>query len=239
MDIGKSIGYVFEDQKWTSKLLLAVVVSIIPIVNFALAGYLIVIMRNVSERNPQPLPEWDNFGDKFLKGLILVVAGLIYFLPALILFCPLVFVPFFATSTSGEGQNAVRGLFAGTAFLLTCAFVIYGLVISFLFPAINLNYARKGTFGACFEFGEIWRIMSRNLGDYVVAWLIALVVAVAAGFVASMVALLVGWIPCLGWIAAWLITGLGSVWAATVYAHLFGQIGQQPPDQSLIPSGQA
>ena len=237
MDIGKSIGYVFEDQKWTSKLLLAVVVSIIPIVNFALVGYLIVIMRNVSERNPQPLPEWDNFGDKFLKGLILVVAGLIYALPALILFCPLVFLPF--TRTSSEGQNAVAGLFAGTAFLLTCAFVIYALVISFLFPAINLNFARKGTFGACFEFGEIWRIMSRNLGDYVVAWLIALVVVVAAGFVTGMVALLIGWIPCLGWIAAWLITGLGSVWAATVYAHLFGQIGRQPPDQAMIPSGQA
>ena len=38
MDVGKSVGYVFEDQKWTNKLLIGMLVSIVPIVNFALFG---------------------------------------------------------------------------------------------------------------------------------------------------------------------------------------------------------
>ena len=88
MDVGKSIGYVFEDKKWTNKLLIGMLVSIVPIVNFALFGWVIDIMRNVSQREPMPLPEWDNFGDKFVKGAILFVVGLIYSLPALLITCP-------------------------------------------------------------------------------------------------------------------------------------------------------
>ena len=163
MDVGKSIGYVFEDQKWTNKLLLGLVVTIIPIVNFAYLGYLTIIMQNVSERKPLPLPEWDNFADKFVRGAILFLASLVYSLPALLLFCPLIFLPFLRGGD--EGRNTIAGMFAGSMLLVSCALVIYGLLISFLLPAINLNFARKNTLGACFEFGEIWRIMSRNFGD--------------------------------------------------------------------------
>ena len=98
MDVGKSIGYVFEDKKWTNKLLIGLLVSIVPIVNFALLGWMIDIMRNVSKREPLPLPEWGDFGDKFVKGAILFVVGLIYSLPLLLIACPMVFVPFFDES---------------------------------------------------------------------------------------------------------------------------------------------
>ncbi len=232
MDVGKSISYVFEDQKWTNKLLLGVVVSVIPIVNFAYFGYLTLIMKNVSERSPQPLPEWANFSDKFVRGAILFLASLIYSLPALLLFCPLVFLPF--TRGGEEGRNAVTGLFAGSFALIGCILAVYALVISFLIPAINLNFARKNTFGACFEFREIWRIMSRNLGDYIVAWLIVIAIGIGASFVIGLIAGVLAFIPCIGWIAAWLLVGLTSVWVGTVYAHLFGQVDAGPPGQAIV-----
>jgi hypothetical protein len=234
MDVGKSIGYVFEDKKWTNKILLGILVSIIPIVNFAYLGYLTVIMKNVTEHQPEPLPEWSNFGDKFVKGLILTLALLIYSLPALILLCPFTFLPFLR-NVGSEGRNAVTGLFVGTALLLTCLLTIYGLIISFLAPAINLNFARKNTFGACFEFGEIWRIMSKNLSDYIVAWLITVVIAIGASFVVGIVAGVLFIIPCIGWLIGWVLVAGTSVWIGTVYAHLFGQIGSEPPGQAIVP----
>jgi hypothetical protein len=235
MDVGKSVGYVFEDQKWTNKLLLGMLVSIVPIVNFALLGWVIDIMRNVSQRQPNPLPEWDNFGDKFIKGTILFVVGLIYSLPALLITCPLFFLPFTRGDFSREGQQALTGMFVGTTLLLTCAVAIYGLLISFLMPAIYLNFARKGTFAACFEFGEIWRIMSKNLGDYIVAWLIIIVVGIGVSFVISIVGAVLAIIPCCGWILAWILFGVTTVWILAVFGHLFGQIGAEPPGQSIVP----
>src|SRR5512143_1494055 len=198
MDVGKSIGYVFEDQKWTNKLLIGALVGIVPIVNFALLGWVIDIMRNVAQRQPLPLPDWDNFGDKFVKGTILVIATLIYALPALLLFCPLIFLPFPRGDFGSDARQAFTGMLVGTTLTFTCLIALYGLLLSFLMPAIYLNFARKGTFSACFEFGEIWRIMSRNLGEYITSWLIVLVIGVGASFVIGLVAAILAIIPCFG-----------------------------------------
>ena len=235
MDVGKSVGYVFEDQKWTNKLLIGMLVSIVPIVNFALLGWVIDIMRNVSQRQATLLPEWDNFGDKFVKGAILFVVSLIYSLPLLLISCPALFIPFTRGDFSREGQQALAGVIAGTGLLLVCAISVYALLISFLMPAIFLNFARKGTFAACFEFGEIWRIMSKNLGDYIVAWLIIIVVSIAASFVIGIVGGVLAIIPCCGWILAWILFGVTTVWILAVFGHLFGQIGAEPPGQSIVP----
>jgi len=237
MDVGKSIGYVFEDKKWSNKLLIGMLVSIVPIVNFALFGWVIDIMRNVSHREPELLPGWDDFGEKFVKGAILFVVSLIYSLPALLITCPAFLLPFTRGDYSREGQQALAGVIAGTSLLLVCAISIYALLLSFLMPAIFLNFARKGTFSACFEFGEIWRIMSKNLGDYIVAWLIIIVISIGASFVVGIVAGVLMFIPCCGWIIAWVLLGVTTVWILSVFAHLFGQIGAEPPDQALTTTG--
>jgi hypothetical protein len=237
MDVGKSIGFVFEDKKWTNKLLIGMLVSIVPIVNFALFGWVIDIMKNVSQRQAEPLPDWDNFGDKFVKGAILFVASLIYSLPMLLITCPAFFLPFTRGDFSREGQQALAGMFIGTTALLACAISIYALLLSFLLPAIFLNFARKGTFASCFEFGEIWRIMSKNLGDYIVAWLIIIVVSIGASFVIGIVGTVLAFIPCCGWILAWILFGVTGVYIAAVFGHLFGQIGAEPPDQTLTIPG--
>jgi hypothetical protein len=236
MDVGKSVGYVFEDQKWTNKLLIGMLVSIVPIVNFALLGWVVDIMRNVSQRQATPLPEWDNFGDKFVKGAMLFVVSLIYSLPALLISCPVLFLPLTRGTLGGEGQEALTGMFVGTTALLTCAISVFALLISFLMPAVFLNFARKGTFAAGFEFGEIWRIMSRNLSDYIVAWLIIIVVSIGVSFVIGLVAGVLAFIPCCGWILGWILLGVSGVYIAAVFGHLFGQIGAEPPDQSIVPS---
>jgi len=237
MDVGKSIGYVFEDKKWSNKLLVGMLISIVPIINFALLGWVIDIMRNVARREPQPLPEWGDFGDKFVKGAILFVVSLIYSLPALLITCPLFFIPFTRGDFGRDGQQALSGMIAGTALLFTCAISIYALLISFLMPAIFLNFARKGTFSACFEFGEIWRIMSKNLGDYIVAWLIIIVISIAVSFVLGIVGTVLAFIPCCGWILAWILFGVAGVYIMAVFGHLFGQIGEEPPDQALTTTG--
>ncbi len=234
MDAGKSIGYVFEDQKWTNKLLIGMLVSIVPIVNFALLGWVSDIMRNVSRRQLIPLPDWDNFSDKFIKGTLLFIAGLIYALPALSIFFPLMFLPITHGDFGYAGREAFAAMFVGTTLMFVGLIALYGLLLSFLMPAIYLNFARKGTFAACFEFGEIWRIMSRNLGDYIAAWLISIVVGIGVSFVVGLAAGVLAIIPCFGWIVALVLLGMSGVYTFAVFGHLFGQLGSEPSDQALV-----
>jgi hypothetical protein len=50
----------------------------------------------------------------------------------------------------------------------------------------------------------------------------------AVGLIAGLVVVLIGWLPCIGWIFAWIITSIVNVWITAFYAHLFGQVGATP-----------
>jgi hypothetical protein len=43
------------------------------------------------------------------------------------------------------------------------------------------------------------------------------------GLVISLVGTVLGFIPCIGWVAAWVLGVLAGVYIFFVYAHLFGQ----------------
>ncbi len=108
MDIGKAFSYVFDDEHWISKVLIGGLLIWIPIVNFAVFGYMIKIAQNVAQGNPHPLPEWGEFGDHFMRGFYVFVIYLVYLLPIFILeglfFC--VTGGLAAGSRRGEGGAA-------------------------------------------------------------------------------------------------------------------------------------
>ena len=86
MDIGKAFSFVFEDEKWISKVLLGGLFLIIPIVNFAVIGYMLKVAQNVAQGNPRPLPEWSEFGDHFMRGLHGIIIQIVYQLPTIIVY---------------------------------------------------------------------------------------------------------------------------------------------------------
>ena len=192
----KLLRYTFEDAKWVSKLLIGALISIIPFVNIAWGGYTCEIIRRVSRQDPEPLAGWDDFGKKFMQGLVLVIAGLIYSLPILIL--SLFTIPLFvgAASTESDMQSMLATAGTGIGIVIGCLIVLYALLLSVFMPAVQVNYARKATFGSCFEIGAIIRLATSNLGNYLLAWLAYLVFAVLAGLVGGGIASILGLIPC-------------------------------------------
>ena len=241
MEIGKSFSYPFEDKQWVSKLGLGAVISLVPILNFAMTGYMIGIVRNLMNGVQEPLPNWDDFGKKFMDGLMLVLAGLVYALPVIILSClPLSFLSIPAILSGNQDTQGLAEALAGiggVAFAgLSCLFVIYGLVLSVIFPAIYVLYAREGTFASCFKLREVFDIIGKNAGAFFTAWGMSLVAGLGVGLVAGIVSSVLGLIPCIGWIASIVISLGVGVYIATIYSHLFGQFGQQAFAQTpLIP----
>lgn len=237
MDIGRSFTFSFEDKDWFPKYLLGALISAIPILNFAWMGYLIEIIGNVADEVPYPLPDWSDLGEKFINGLIIWLAGLVYALPAIILFG----FPFTISLVSGLASNtdcgqAIASALVGLGVILACLITIYFVAFSFLFPAVMINFARFGTFGSCFQFREIIKIVSENSSNYVIAWLVAIIFGFVVGMVLSTIGVVMGFIICFGWILMWVLSALATIWISTVYAHLFGQVAAEAGTSMELPS---
>ncbi|OGO41239.1 MAG: hypothetical protein A2W36_06305 [Chloroflexi bacterium RBG_16_58_14] len=224
MQIGKSFTYVFEDAKWFTKLLLGAVVSIVPILNFAFIGYTTEIIRRVSRDDPEPLAGWDDFGKMFVDGLLLALAGLVYSIPIILLAIPM--FPVLMAASSGDSDTVMAAM-TGLGIVLGCLIGLYGLFLTVFYPAVQINYSRKGTFGSCFQIGTIIKVATSNFGNYLLAWLMYIVFAMVIGFIGGILSTFLAIIPCLGWILSLIVTAIIAPMVGVVYAHLFGQVAAQ------------
>ncbi len=218
MDIGKSIRFVFDDERWITKLLIAVVLSILSVLfipAFFLIGYMVAVARNVKNGVKNPLPEWDDWGKLFMDGLYIFLAQMVYSLPMLILVCiaSIATGGFSAVAEAGADPDALSAMMGTTLFLMTCLLMIYGLVLVFISPAIVIQYIlNDNKLGACFRFGEVLGIARANIADILMILLVTLGINLVVG--------LVVWIPLLG-----MIVGVFAYpYVMFVSGHLYGQI---------------
>lgn len=232
MDIGKSFSYPFDDKQWVSKMGLGGVITLVPILNFAWSGYLVEIIRNVLKGSPEPLPTWDNIDRKFMDGLILTLAGLVYALPMLVVICLPLSVMVVPAIMSGNPDlesisNAIASAGSVLFLCLLCVFFLYALALSIIYPAILVVFAREGTFASCFKFREVFDLIGKNISSFFTAW----GVSIGAGFVVNLVvgtvAGILSLIPCIGWIPAIILPFFSVVYISVTYAHLFGQFGNE------------
>ena len=214
MDIGRAFKFMFEDEGWISKVLIGGILGIIPIVNFVVYGYQLEIIRNVAEGRDLPLPDWDDFGGKFVKGLMIFLASLIYSIPLIVLGIAVAIVTAVAggaVSSSGRDAAGAAGGIAGLCMIVFyCVALIYAVIVyGFIMLPGLMRYAETGEFGAFFRFGENLRVATSNLGAYIVMLLVYIVAVIAAE--------IVGTIAC----------GIGIIftifWAYLVGSHLLGQ----------------
>lgn len=215
MDIQKALAYVFDDERWVTKILIGAVValfSFLIIPAFFLVGYMIEIVRNVMAGVEKPLPEWKEWGKLFMDGLNLTIAGLIYTLPIWILMCIsfLFFIP--AGMTEGDVSGALAAAGGIAVLIMSCLGILFAIALALLGPAITIQYAREDTLGAALRFREVIDITRDHLGDVI----LALVVTLGLSFVLG----LVGIIPIIGW----LIALAANAYTTFVTGHMYGQI---------------
>jgi hypothetical protein len=230
MNAERSFSFPFEDKNWLSKLGLGAVISMVPILNFAWSGYMVGIIRNVMSQAAEPLPTWDTLEKKFTDGLLLFGAGMVYALPMLVLFILPLSLAGFSSVLAGEGNLQDLGRVFGEAggalfFCLLCVGLIYGLMLSVLYPAILVMFAREGTFASCFKLREMLGLISKNIGSFFTAWGLSLIAGIGVGLLIGFVNLVVSWVPCIGWILGMALSLVSGVYISSVYAHLFGQFG--------------
>ena len=188
LDIGKAFTYVFEDQKWLTKVLIGgglILGGIVTLIGWiftgpVVLGYGVQVLRNVIAGNPQPLPEWDNWGERWTDGFKAWVVTLILAIPIIIVNV-VIQVP--ATILNAASDTGTSG--AGTALSLlgSCINFFLGLGIALITPIAMGRYATTNSIGNAVQLGEVFATLRQNIGMYVI---IALLSSFAIGLIASL-----------------------------------------------------
>lgn len=222
MDINKAFRFVMEDKQWISKLLIGALMSVLGFLilpALILQGYLVKIIRQVMNGGWDGLPEWDDWGKLLRDGFFVTVAQIVYTLPFIILmFIGIAATGGIASVSNSEDLAAVAA--TGGGLVMFCLVILFAIALLFLTPAILIQYAIKDEFGASFRFGEVADIIRDNMADILIAFVVSVVAAIAISLVIGVLAI----IPCLGWIAAFLIGLAVGPYISFVTGHLYGQI---------------
>ncbi len=204
MDVGKSFTFAFEDENWVSKIVIGGLISLVPILNLAAWGYSLETLRRVAEGEERPLPDWGEFGDLFVKGLVFFIAIFAYVVP--VIFLGICYSIFSAIGGEGRGAEAVFLVFS---LPLACLIFLYALALAVFWPAIAISYATSGEFAGAFAWGWMYRLIRDNPASY----LLAVIMSWVAGLIAS-----------LGLVACFIGVIFTNFWSYLVYGHLFGQV---------------
>ena len=77
LDVGRALSFMFEEQDWVKKLIIAIVIlclSIFILPYFILQGYVIDIIRRVGRNQTPELPAWDDWGKYLSEGFMSAIA---------------------------------------------------------------------------------------------------------------------------------------------------------------------
>ena len=148
MNMGRAFVYMIQQPGGLGKILIGGLLLFVPIIGWALvAGYFIRTLREVS-LGGEKLPEWTDFGDLLVKGLLVWAGSLLYQLPGFLL-------------SGGNDFNALGSL--------------WSLVVFVVLPAALIRFAVTDNFGAFFDFSDIFSFIQRNLNNYVMVLVLSLV----------------------------------------------------------------
>ena len=148
MDLKFALQRPFTDIK---KLLIGILLSVIPLVNFFSFGYQIECAR-LTLKKKKNLPEWKNWKELFINGLL-------YFIIVLIYFIPVIFV-----SILWMGKELLKGILSPSfnADLLTeneiiklsSVLILVFFILYWVYGAL-INYSSNFKFKDAFDFKKI------------------------------------------------------------------------------------
>ena len=180
----RPFAFVFEDPNWLGKILIGglfYLAAFFLIGLFFILGYCARLTRNVIAGEPRPLPEWNDLGEYFSEGAMLFGVGFVYAIPLVAIF-GFFFIPMIIMAGIPRENDIARELAGGAMSFVWCLTIPVSLAMSFWLPGALLFAVVDRRFGAAFEFGRIARFIRANIGNYLLAFVVMIVVRFVAGF---------------------------------------------------------
>jgi hypothetical protein len=210
MEFGRAFSYAFEDSEWIKKVGIAALVFLIPLLGpIILMGWSLEIIRRVSLDDPQPLPDWSNFGGFVGKGFKAFVVVLGYALPViLIVICGQAVTIGSAAALENNPETASTVALVASI-CMGCFALLFVILAGLLIPPALGNLAATEQVGAAFRFGEIFGLLRSAIGPYLIS---IIIISLVSPILASIGILVCG----IGALAAFAYTQV-------ITGHLYGQ----------------
>ncbi|MBK8835485.1 MAG: DUF4013 domain-containing protein [Anaerolineae bacterium] len=235
MNISRALQHPTQDPNFVKKLAITGLVALVPFLNFALFGYALDHSRNVMAGRDAILPDWDDIGSKFQRGLLLVLAQMVYLLPVFLIYgCFFVFIiagtGLASAANTRQQERDVAAVLSVGSIAILCVVAIVALTLSLFMPGVYRQFYRHGTFASCLKFGEVLAFTRRRIVDIILAGLTLGAMGIGVG----VVTIVLSFVPCLGTIAVMALSVGVTGYSQVVYAHLMGQI-MLKDSQALAP----
>jgi hypothetical protein len=223
--LGDAFSFPFRDRSWVSKFVIGALFMLLCILIvgiFILAGYYVQVTQRVMRKDPNPLPEWDYIGVKLVVGFKYCVVYLLYSLPIIILY-----VPFLAISVLNgmgamdEAPGVFAGLFSAGFMFLTIPF---SLALYMLLPVITYRFAERESIGDALDIAAVIRDFRRNWANTMIVALIAVGMQYFA--VVGIVLFIIG-------------VFFTIMYSSLVSSYMFGALALERPAEGVVQHDQA
>jgi hypothetical protein len=147
-------------NRWFSLILATICIGI------PLNGYVMRIYRGAT-----PAPEVDQWGTLFVDGLKLIIVGLIYAIPIMIIWAFIYGGMVLAAVTGSMNTAALENWSPNLG--LTALLYVVEIIIGIITPMASIRFARTGSFSEAFNFSAIFETIGK-IGW--ITYLIALII---------------------------------------------------------------
>jgi hypothetical protein len=151
---------IWENTDRWLKLILALILLGIPFNGYVMRVY----------RGAHPAPDVDQWGTLFIDGLKLLVIGIIYAVPIVVIWM-FILGSMILTGMSESAEAAIAT--SGINVLLMMVMYVYEIAIAVIMPIASIRFARTGAISEAFNFGAIFGTIGR-IGwlNYIIAILL-------------------------------------------------------------------
>ena len=190
--LSDALRYPLEGDGWLRTILvggLLTILSVLVLPWFFLQGYYVRVLHGVTNDDPMP-PKFTDWVDLLVDGLKLFVLNILV-TAVLVLIQVAVAVAMGTGSTFAETPPAADPGAAGGVLGAVGLVVFFGaiLVIGYVVPAMLANFGREDSLTAAFDVSTV--LSGALTREYLIAWVLAVVVGLVLGFVATLLSLLI------------------------------------------------
>ncbi|OIO62752.1 hypothetical protein AUJ83_02370 [Candidatus Woesearchaeota archaeon CG1_02_33_12] len=187
VNFGEAIKRPFQDFK---KLGIGALMYMIPwvsiITGFFSSGYGLECAKTAIKKKPN-LPEWSDWGNLWIRGFLMFLISVIYFLPLAllsVLFVGPLILKIMGGILSSNPETFIEGL--GSAGNTLAFLGLLAVLIVYVLPMAIMFFVEKWNFSDAFKIGDIFK--KAFTSKYFVAWIILIVYAMVIGLIISSLA---------------------------------------------------